>query len=409
MHGEAMSKKRIFYGWYVVVMGCLVLAMTMGITSNSFGQFIKPICADMGFTRQEMSMNQTIMSLVSLGFALIWGRLSKKIRLHRWMCVCAVLQPVIFFCFSFAQNAATFYLLSFLMGLAYNFISMMIFTTIAGNWFVKNRGVAIGITSMGSGVGGMIMNPVISSLMVSAGWRGTYQILSAAMALVIIPGIWFIVREKPADKGLLPYGLEEEKGPALQKEGIPYGKVVRMPAFWCLAVITVLMVIVTSSFSQTLSPHLSDSGYTVAFAAVMASVSMGALAVGKVILGRLFDQLGVRTATAIACCCTLAGTLGMVFCTAKVSLAALILGVGLGCSFAAICVPIIIRTLFGNLDFDSIYGKLFAATGIGSAITPVISGRVYDLTGSYTPFFIAASVIVFGSILVLLKLLPSRK
>ena len=61
-----MKKKNVFYGWYVVAAGCVVMSMTMGIISNCFGQFIKPVCADLGFTRQQMSMNQTMYSTWAL-------------------------------------------------------------------------------------------------------------------------------------------------------------------------------------------------------------------------------------------------------------------------------------------------------------------------------------------------------
>ena len=410
------EKKKIFYGWYVAVTGCLVMAMTVGLTNNSFGQFVKPVCEDMGFTRQQMSLNATILSLVSLGFALIWGTLSKKIRLHRWMCVSAVLLPVLFFSYSFANSPLAFYGISVAMGLSYCFVSMMIFTTISGNWFEKHRGMAIGITSMGSGIGGMVMNPLAGSLIQSVGWRSTYQLLAVAMAVLIIPAIWFVVREKPADKGLLPYGSEEKKssapaaaGTASEASGISCGEAVKKSVFWILATVTILMVITTSSFSPTLPPHLSDNGYSVDFAALLASLSMGALAVGKVILGRLFDQLGVRKASVIACIFTLAAALGMVFCTQKISLAAIVLGIGLGGSFGAICVPIILRALFGSKDFDSIYGKLFAAIGLGSAVSPVISGRVYDLLGSYVPFFLVAATGIAVSIAVLWKVLPKEE
>jgi predicted MFS family arabinose efflux permease len=109
------EKAKVFYGWYVVAAGCLIIGMTAGIIQNSFGQYIKPVCADMGFTRQQMSTNQTIVSIASMIFALMWGKLSKKIHLHKCMSVVAVLLPALYFCFSFITNLASFYLVTVLM------------------------------------------------------------------------------------------------------------------------------------------------------------------------------------------------------------------------------------------------------------------------------------------------------
>ena len=131
----------------------------------------------------------------------------------------------------------------------------------------------------------------------------------------------------------------------------------RMPVFWDLAFCSVGIVMCISILSPTLSPHLNDNGYSVTFAAMMASISMGALAVGKLILGKLFDRLGVRKAAVIACSCTFIGLIGMIFCRHTIALAAIVLGIGLGCSFGAVCMPIITQTLFGMKSFNSIYGS----------------------------------------------------
>lgn len=408
----SQTKNKVFYGWYVVAAGCAVMAMTMGIIMNCFGQFIKPVCADMGFTRQQMSMNQTLMSVVSMVMATMWGRLYRKINLHRWMSVAAVLTPVFYFCFSFARNIYEFYAVTILMSLAFCIISMLVFTYIIGNWFHKNRGVAIGMASMGSGIGAMVMNTVISQMIISYGWRSTYRILAVMIFVVIVPAIIFIVRERPSEKGLLPYGYEEKpedrEGAKPVFDGFTFAQARKMPVFWGVVASSIGLVMAICMFYQTLAPHLSDNGYSVTFAAVMTSVSMGALAVGKVALGRLFDKLGTRKASFIACICTLTGLIGMIFCQYKIALAAIIIGVGLGCSFGAICMPIITQNIFGMKDYNSIYGMLSAATGLGSAIAPVISGRTYDVYKSYDPVYIAAALITLAGIIVLMLALPKK-
>jgi MFS family permease len=169
------------------------------------------------------------------------------------------------------------------------------------------------------------------------------------------------------------------------------------------------MVMAIMSFYPTLAPHLSDCGYSVTFAALMTSISMGALAIGKVTLGRMFDKLGNRKAVTIACACTLAGTIAMIFCTSPIALAFIVLGVGLGCSFGAVCMPIIVQNIFGMKDYNSIYSKLTVATNLGSALAPVITGRTYDVCGSYVPAYIGVAVLTVISIVILRIYLPKEK
>lgn len=413
-----MNKKSgIFYGWYVVAAGCVSIAMTTGVVSNCFSQFIKPVCADMGITRQEMSMIQTVFSFASMAFAMIWGGLSKRINLHKWMCICSIVMPLIYACYGLMPDIRVGYLVSILITPFLFIVSMTVINYILGNWFMKDRGLAIGLASMGSGIGGMIMNTVSSQLIIHCGWRITYFILAAIMLVLMAPLMFLVVREKPSDKGLLPYGADEESAdssdkssakPASRFEGYTFSEALRMPLFWAVAFCSVSVVMSICAFYQTLAPHLSDSGYSVTFAALMTSVSMGALAIGKVMLGRMFDKFGTRKAVTIACSCTFAGTVAMIFCKSPVALAVIVLGVGLGCSFNAICMPIITQNIFGMKDYNSIYSKLTAATGLGSALAPVITGRTYDMCGSYVPAYIAAAALTLISIFILRFSLPKK-
>jgi len=406
------TKKQIFYGWYVVVAGCLVVAMTLGTVYNCFSQFIKPVCEDMGFTRQQMGVNQTIMSISALLFGIFWGWISRHIKLHRVMCVSALLMPAAYFCYSFASSLPMFYIITVFVTVFNCFISTMIITYIIGNWFIKSSGLAIGLTSMGTGLGGMVMNTLISHIIVNLGWRSAYQVVAAVVFVLVVPSVWFVIREFPADKGMQPYGYEEKpetKGSATIYSGYTLEEVKKMPLFWIMMVISVVMVMALCCYYQTISPHLSDSGYSVTFAAGVTSVSMGGLALGKVILGKLYDKFGTRTTTLFSCVCTFIGALGMIFCQNTICLVLIVLGVCLGCSFGTTCMPIITRKLFGTKDFGAIYGLYYAAVGLGSAFAPVISGRTYDLYGSYTPIYGICAGCIAVCILVMWKALPKKE
>ena len=402
---------KIHYSWYVVFALCMVIAMTTGVFSNSYGQFIKPVCAGLGITRQQMSVNQTIMAVTSFCFALCWGRISKTVNVNRGMCISALIMPIAVFCYSFAPNLYFYYAVTVVFSLCSCFISLMVFSYIIGNWFEKNRGAAIGLASMGSGIGGMVMHSLLNYLIITFGWRTMYQILGVMLFVIIVPAIWFVVREKPSDKGLQPYGHDEpteEEKPVQKFEGVTLGEALHLPSFWVVGLVSTVIIMITSIFTQTLPPHLSDNGYTETFAAAVASVSMAALAIGKVMLGRLFDKYGTRTTMTAAYCCVFCGIIGMIFCHSWISIAAIILGTGLGCSFGSVCLPIVIQKIFGMKDYNAIYGKLTAAVSVGGAFAPMISGWVYDTQGSYTPVFVVAAVVIVIGATLMWKVLPKQ-
>ncbi len=408
-----MERRKIFYGWYVVAAGCVASAMTTGVISNCFSLFVKPVCADMGISRQAMSMTQTIYFLVMMGFAMVWGWLSSRINLHRWMCISAAVSSILFGCFGLMQDIRVGYAIMLVLTPFVYIVSMNIFNYIIGNWFVKKRGLAVGLNSMGSGIGPMLLSPFISEVIVQYGWRVAYFILAVIMLICMLPAMVFVVRIRPEDKGLEPYGLDEiddagsgANAAVIMDEGYTYQEAVRMPAFWAILFCSISLALTSMAFYPTLTPHLSDCGYTVQFAALMSSIVMGALAVGKVALGWMFDKFGNWKTVMIANTCTLAGVIAMMFCEHMIALVVIVIGVGLGCCFGPICVPILMQNLFGMKEYNAIYSKVVAAMGLGGAIAPTITGWTYDTYGTYMPAYVGTAILTVISIVVLARTLP---
>ena len=79
------NKSKFFYGWVIVFAGALISATSIGIGWNSFGQFIKPICADLGFSRQAMSTTMTVLSLMQMVINFFWGYIFKRFSLKKML------------------------------------------------------------------------------------------------------------------------------------------------------------------------------------------------------------------------------------------------------------------------------------------------------------------------------------
>ena len=114
------SKKSsgLFFGWIIVGLGCLIMAVIMGIIYNSFSQFIKPVSEDLGLTRQQMNLCQTLISLSQVIVALNWGKIIKHIPLKKYMMMIAVIAPINFALFSTANSLWQLYIHSAISGVA---------------------------------------------------------------------------------------------------------------------------------------------------------------------------------------------------------------------------------------------------------------------------------------------------
>ena len=408
---ETQQKPRLFYGWIIVLAGTLIMASVMGIVFNCFSQFIKPVCADLGFTRQQMSMCQTLISLIQVAVSFAWGSILAKFSIKKLMLFWAALGSAAFFCYSFADRLWMFYLISVLVSITMSMLTVLPFSYLISNWFQDKRGLATGICFMGSGLGGMILNPLLGIWLERCGWRMSFRILGVIMAVVAIPCV-LLVRIRPEHMGLRPLGAEKaapEQAQALEADGYTLAEARRTPRFWILALCSMMVNMGLSSLVQTLSPHLTDNGYSVTFAATMVSVCMGGMAVGKMVLGQLFDMLGTKRAAVFSLSCGLLGLVGMIFCQFQPALALILLGIGFGCSFGTVGNPVVVQNVFGKKHFGAIMGIFTACSNIGGSISPTVNGTAYDLFQSYRPAFMIWAALISLVIVCYLILLPSGR
>ena len=409
-----MKTKKIFPGWLVVLGGLLIMVTIGGVAWNCVSQYIKPVCADLGFSRQAMSMCQTINSLVSMAISLSWGYILRHFSLKKLMRTAVFTLPVAYYGYSLSGSIWGFYACSVLLGLSLAFLMTLPLSLIISNWFDEKRGIALGVCFMGSGLGGMIFNPLVARIILRFGWRTAYRSMAGVMFAAAFIAVFFLLRIRPEEVGLHPLGWEKTHGPGdggadEMPEGEDFRDLIRTTRFRLIALSLCISNTAIGCITQCLSPHLSDNGYSIQTAAWLVSLGMGLLAVGKILLGEIYDRVGTRRGTLLALTCGLIGVIGMIFCRSRLALAAVYLGQGIGCSFGTVGVPIVVQNLFGKKDYASNFGFISACTSVGGAISPTLNGAVFDHFGSYNPAFALWAVLLTGALAVYWVLLPREE
>ena len=407
-----MQKKKIFYGWYIVAAGLCIIAAAGGLVGNCLGLFIVPVCEDLGFSRQAMAMNQTLISLGGMFVAALAGQIFKRFRLDRLMKLSAIVLTAAYCSFSFARSLPMFYAASVLISISMALLTWMPFSVILNNWFYERRGLAVGITFMGSGIGGMVFSALGGQLLDSFGWRTTILILSGIVAVMVIPTVFFVVRIHPREMHLEPYGQPPHADNApvpVDESGATFGEALKSMRLYVIGISLIFIGIVNNGMVATVTPNLVDVGHSTTFAANITSVAMGALALGKLLLGILYDKLGTRKASMLALAAILCANAGMYFARHMFAMPMIVLGLGIGTGFCTVALPLVTRNVFGNRAFSTLTGIFTACNNLGSAIGPTLLGRICDMQGSYTPGY--AIMVVTGVIFSVLLLLamPGRK
>ncbi len=384
------KKEKLHYGWVMVAVG-VVMMMSYGIVNNCMTLYIVPICDELGFTRSGGAAISTLLAVGGIIASALSAELYQLMPVKKSMRIAAFVLTAAFFAFSAAERLWEFYVIAVVAGCSLWLLSYVPFAIILGNWFHERGGLVVGMTYMGTGIGGMLFSPVVGRLIEAVGWRSCFAVMSGVVALAVLPGA-FIVRDTPAEKGLLPYGeknAEEAHQHIGEPEGAELGEILRKPAFYIIALCLCALSMANTGYSATFPAYMSDIGYPISAASAAVSGNMASLALGKLSLGWIYDRLGSVKATAISGV-FLAGTVASaLLLPGTVPLICEIAFFSIGLAFGSVAVPIISREAFGERAFARVNGIIMSLSGVTSAMGPVFSGSVCDATGSYAGSYAA--------------------
>ena len=265
-------------------------------------------------------------------------------------------------------------------------------------WFVRRRATAIGIASMGQGLGALIMIPLTQFLISRIGWRLTFMTTAGLILLAVVPANALLQRRAPQDVGQLPDGdaapLSGHPGvhphhSAAQWDWTLRAAVSSFP-FWCITLGQLALGTALFMINTHVVAHLVSLGFDKLVAAFVAGL-IGFVRIGGTVLwGFVSDKVGRDSAYAAAILVTLVG-LTCLIAIPKASpmwfvyLAAVLYSIGHSAGNPTY--GSVIADIFSGRKVGLIFGFLEISFGLGSALGAWIGGYLFDLTGSYSwPF-----------------------
>lgn len=404
------STSKPFYGWWIVV-GCFLLTFTgIGISINSIGVFLKPVSESLGFARGEFSLYFTICALSMMVAAPFMGKLLGKYNIRMVMGIATTLLAASFFLYSQSTQLIHFYILSIFLGIGSAGTHVIPVALLITNWFKAKRGLAIAIALAGSGIGGMVFNPLANYLITAYGWQIAYMALGCCLAITTIPVALFIVRLHPSEMGLVAYGDTAETAESLADlKGFSLSEAVKTPGFWLLALALITIGIMNMGVQQHIPAYLTDIGHSPLFAANIVALFMGILVIGKITLGSIFDRFGSKVGVVFIFSVFALAT--FILLSAKLIWVAVLFGLIFGFANAIMTIPAPLLTveLFGQKNYGVIYGVMSIFFTLGSGIGMPLSGAIFDAQGSYLPAFVLYIGLAFVTMVIALLALKMGK
>jgi MFS family permease len=269
---------------------------------------------------------------------------------------------------------------------------------VLNNWFVKKRGFAVGLAMTFSGLGGAVMNPVLAWVIQSFGWRTAYLVNAGITGAIVLPFLIFVLRLRPSDKGLKPYGWEEREAAqeALTGEmGVSRDEAVHSAAFVIMAVIFAATGFL-GSYTQIMTPYGLSLGLAVSAAAILPSLNMICNAVSKLAMGAINDRFGGKVMIYSGLTAVLASMLLLL--NGLNPPAGLYIGAFMAGTFLTVMTvsaPLMVHTIFGARDDSRIYVYLSLGQSLFISSGTTIIGFMYDYTGSYSMAFVVGATVTF--------------
>ncbi len=375
-----MRRNGIFYGWFVVVAGFTILFALHGIIINTFGVFFKPVTESMGWGRTTYSVALGIGAIAMAVGSPFVGRMMDTLGARKTMTAGCLLCGAGLVLLGGATELWHFYFLFVVVGLGLAAGTTIPISMVIANWFNRRRGAAMGVTFMGTSVGGMVMNPVNTYLVQNFGWRKSYVLLAVVIVSVTVPLVAFIIRTRPSEMNLQPDGMEDYEKDGTILTGQTLRQAAVTSAFWFIAANMLLTNFMANAVGVHCIPYLTDIGHSEMGAAVAYGVSMGFMTLGKVALGSWADRWGARPTFVLSAIMTATG-IGILMLAAPFWVALLFAVVyGFPQGGPLTLTPMVAADCHGLSHFGSIFGAMTFFSILGAAVGPVVIGKMYDMS-----------------------------
>jgi len=390
------TPKKIFYGWWVVLASTAMQWYGAGMWFYGFSVIFNSILGEFGWPR---AVTAGAFSLARLEGGLegpFVGWLIDRVGPRKMAVIGAVIVGLGYILLSKISALWMLYVLfGGVIALGFNAGFSHAATAAVANWFIKKRGRALGIYTLGAGLGGATMVPLIGWLISQYGWRTTVVIMGIGVWLIVIP-LSLVLRHRPEQYGYLPDGetapdesdLTEVTSDNLDEINLTWREALRSASFWLLLLATGTRMIGQTSVVLHSVAYLTDIGIPEVAAATALGLMVAMSIPGRIIFGWLGDKFDKRKVLIASYLLQFIGIfiLVNVETIGQVYIFLVVYGFAYG---GAIPVFIAMRAeYFGRTAYATIQGLMQMFLIPATIVGPIFAGWVYDTTGSYNNAFI---------------------
>lgn len=383
-----MKNKKIFYGWYIVLGSMLITCTMVPLIMALSSKFLLQVTQEMGISRSSFTLANTILQALGIFLSPIVSKRLANGDMRKIQSLGIVGFIAAYASYSLARNVYHLYISAVFVGFFYLNSALIPISMMITNWFVKKRGVAMSLAMSGIGLGGFIFSPVVTYLLGAFGWRNTYRIMALVVLLVALPVSLFILRKKPEDIGLRPYGADEAPDSSTKKN-TKVGSIVlsvkesKLKVFFYLLLLGMIANgVINSGALGQFPPALEELQGASVQAAIISMYSLIGI-FGKLTIGWINDHFGIVASTTFGCVAFALSFIFMLMGTNATMLYLMAICFGLGNAIGTVTPPLIVSGIFGAEKYGEAYGITNSISQIGLSAGSLLVASLYDISGSY--------------------------
>lgn len=409
---------RSYYPWVIVAISFLTVGAAVGCRS-SFAVFLVSVTREFqwsrGLTSGTFLLGAVVWSVSAPFIGIALDRLGPRVV----MTAGAVSMALGFVISSMTQNVIQYYIgIGIFMSLGYAAMPMATHSIVISNWFVRKRGMAMGIVASGAGFGMLTIVPLAQFVISNLGWRQAYWALALLLLGIIAPLNLVFQRHRPEDIGLLP---DSGTSPPSATEAVinsdqdpdwTLQQALRSFRFWALSLgmltgATPLHLMLTHQVAA-----IVDTGFSEGLAASVLGLSGFLSLPSMILLGAASDRIGREWAYTF-------GSIGLIVSITLLMMArdpskiwmlyGFLIFFAIGFASRQSLYSPIAADLFHGRHFGVINGALHVFVGAGAGIGPWLGGYLFDLSGgNYTHALLTANLLAIFSVILIWLAGPRR-
>ncbi len=369
---------------------------------NAGGVFFLPLLRSFGWSRAQLAALGGVGAIAAGASGPFVGWLIDRIGVRAMMMGGAAAIVLCDLALSRATSFAQFAAIGVVSGAAFAAATFIPCSIVIANWFTSERGLAMGVAFAAIPLGGTGITPLANYVVQHHGWRVGYLAMGLPIAAIVIPALFACLRVRRPATAPLAAPTAATSAPVIILSGFDIREALGSRSFWMIAVAQLMFTTSWVGIGAHFIPYIIGVGYTPAAAAGIVSVSFVLSAGGNLIIGLLADRLKGRLVMALVCVSAAAGIMALLAAAWGGALAANLVLFATVSATPTVLMPMVIADSLGLRRLGSMLGITGISATIGFAAGPVIAGRIFDVTGSYSGalwLFVALSLAAAAVIL----------